>query len=111
MLKPRNVTIVLSEQRHRDRRFPANCHRRAAVDATLDRSHTQNIGRMIKTHFSHSQEGMNNANVLFRKKFVDSVSTVQRTVAKQSKVIAITIIIWGEKAFCSSDCRYKQMRF
>ncbi|XP_028801071.1 structural maintenance of chromosomes protein 2-1 [Neltuma alba] len=64
------------------------------VDAALDLSHTQNIGRMIKTHFPHSQfivvslkEGMfNNANVLFRTKFVDGVSTVQRTAtAKQSK--------------------------
>ncbi|KAL5569905.1 hypothetical protein UlMin_026480 [Ulmus minor] len=61
------------------------------VDAALDLSHTQNIGRMIKAHFPHSQfivvslkEGMfNNANVLFRTKFVDGVSTVQRTVAKQ----------------------------
>ncbi|XP_047983566.1 structural maintenance of chromosomes protein 2-1-like [Salvia hispanica] len=61
------------------------------VDAALDLSHTQNIGRMIKSHFPHSQfivvslkEGMfNNANVLFRTKFVDGVSTVQRTVTKQ----------------------------
>ncbi|CAA6656972.1 unnamed protein product [Spirodela intermedia] len=57
------------------------------VDAALDLSHTQNIGRMIKSHFPHSQfvvvslkEGMfNNANVLFRTKFIDGVSTVQRT--------------------------------
>ncbi|KAH6788453.1 structural maintenance of chromosomes 2 [Perilla frutescens var. frutescens] len=63
------------------------------VDAALDLSHTQNIGRMIKSHFPHSQfivvslkEGMfNNANVLFRTKFVDGVSTVQRTVTKQTK--------------------------
>ncbi|KAJ7982522.1 Structural maintenance of chromosomes protein [Quillaja saponaria] len=64
------------------------------VDAALDLSHTQNIGRMIKTHFPQSQfivvslkEGMfNNANVLFRTKFVDGVSTVQRNVApKQNK--------------------------
>uniref|UniRef100_A0A1J3JL63 Structural maintenance of chromosomes protein n=2 Tax=Noccaea caerulescens TaxID=107243 RepID=A0A1J3JL63_NOCCA len=63
------------------------------VDAALDLSHTQNIGRMIKAHFPHSQfivvslkEGMfNNADVLFRTKFVDGVSTVQRTVTKQSK--------------------------
>ncbi|KAK9083184.1 hypothetical protein Scep_029655 [Stephania cephalantha] len=62
-----------------------------AVDAALDLSHTQNIGRMIKTHFPHSQfivvslkEGMfNNANVLFRTKFVDGVSTVQRTIASK----------------------------
>eukprot|EP01052_Picozoa_sp_SAG31_P031725 SAG31_NODE_3394_length_4324_cov_3.093964_3_plen_148_part_00 len=60
------------------------------VDAALDLSHTQNIGAMIKNHFQNSQfivvslkEGMfNNANVLFRTKFVDGVSTVTRTVAK-----------------------------
>ncbi len=59
------------------------------VDAALDLSHTQNIGMMIKTHFSNSQfivvslkEGMfNNANVIFRTRFVDGVSTVTRTVA------------------------------
>ncbi|CAH9090746.1 unnamed protein product [Cuscuta epithymum] len=63
------------------------------VDAALDLSHTQNIGRMIKSHFPHSQfivvslkEGMfNNANVLFRTKFVDGVSTVQRTTAAKAK--------------------------
>ena len=46
------------------------------VDAALDLSHTQNIGRMIRTHFPYSQfivvslkEGMfNNANVIFRTK-------------------------------------------
>ena len=58
------------------------------VDAALDLSHTQNIGNMLRTHFSNSQfivvslkEGMfNNANVIFRTKFVDGVSTVGRTV-------------------------------
>ena len=58
------------------------------VDAALDLSHTQNIGRMIKSHFPYSQfvvvslkEGMfNNANVIFRTKFVDGVSAVTRTV-------------------------------
>lgn len=81
------------------------------VDAALDLSHTQNIGNMLKTHFSqsqfivvslkvrlpasnfmkgaiayyrslsHLQEGMfNNANVIFRTKFVDGVSTVSRTI-------------------------------
>ncbi|TKR59266.1 hypothetical protein L596_028965 [Steinernema carpocapsae] len=57
------------------------------VDAALDMSHTQNIGRMIKEHFNQSQfvvvslkEGMfNHANVLFRTKFVDGTSTVVRT--------------------------------
>eukprot|EP00879_Flechtneria_rotunda_P031058 GHRR01033895.1.p1 GENE.GHRR01033895.1~~GHRR01033895.1.p1 ORF type:complete len:176 (+),score=24.67 GHRR01033895.1:206-733(+) len=58
------------------------------VDAALDLNHTQNIGTMIKQHFPQSQfivvslkEGMfNNANVIFRTKFVDGVSTVTRTV-------------------------------
>lgn len=62
------------------------------VDAALDLNHTQNIGRMIKAHFPQSQfivvslkEGMfNNANVLFRTKFVDGVSTVTRTVPTQA---------------------------
>ena len=59
------------------------------VDAALDLSHTQNIGMMLRTHFSTSQfivvslkEGMfNNANVIFRTRFVDGVSAVTRTVA------------------------------
>jgi structural maintenance of chromosome 2 len=58
------------------------------VDAALDLSHTQNIGAMLRTHFSNSQfivvslkEGMfNNANVIFRTRFVDGVSTVVRTL-------------------------------
>lgn len=58
------------------------------VDAALDLSHTQNIGGMLKAHFKNSQfiivslkDGMfNNANVLFRTKFVDGVSGVVRTV-------------------------------
>jgi len=58
------------------------------VDAALDLSHTQNIGNMLKMHFSQSQfivvslkEGMfSNANVIFRTKFVDGVSTVSRTL-------------------------------
>lgn len=60
------------------------------VDAALDLSHTQNIGLMLRTHFSSSQfivvslkEGMfNNANVIFRTKFVDGVSAVSRTVGR-----------------------------
>jgi structural maintenance of chromosome 2 len=57
------------------------------VDAALDLSHTQNIGAMIRSHFSHSQfivvslkEGMfNHANVVFQTKFVDGVSCVTRS--------------------------------
>ncbi|KAF7255557.1 hypothetical protein EG68_07779 [Paragonimus skrjabini miyazakii] len=58
------------------------------VDAALDLSHTQNIGQLIKNHFQHSQflivslkDGMfNNANVLFKTKFQDGVSSVTRHV-------------------------------
>ncbi|KDD72932.1 hypothetical protein H632_c2717p1, partial [Helicosporidium sp. ATCC 50920] len=61
------------------------------VDAALDLSHTQNVGRMIKRHFPQSQflvvslkEGMfANANVLFRTAFVNGVSAVSRTVASK----------------------------
>ncbi|KAF4519986.1 hypothetical protein B566_EDAN005486 [Ephemera danica] len=61
------------------------------VDAALDPSHTENIGNIIQSHFKQSQfiivslkEGMfNNANVLFRTKFVDGMSTVSRNEQKQ----------------------------
>lgn len=63
------------------------------VDAALDLSHTQNIGMMLRTHFSNSQfivvslkEGMfNNANVIFRTRFVDGVSAVMRTATGGGK--------------------------
>lgn len=56
--------------------------------ATLPPCCPQNIGQMLKSHFKHSQfiivslkEGMfNNANVVFRTRFVDGVSTVTRHV-------------------------------
>jgi structural maintenance of chromosome 2 len=56
------------------------------VDAALDTSHTQNIGLMIKKYFKHSQfiivslkdNMFNNANVLFRTKLIDGISTIQR---------------------------------
>merc|ERR1712139_166970 len=62
------------------------------IDAALDLSHTQNIGRIIKTHFAQSQfiivslkEGMfDHANVLFRTRLVDGVSRVTRTSADSS---------------------------
>jgi structural maintenance of chromosome 2 len=57
------------------------------IDAALDLSHTQNIGRLFKTRFKGAQfivvslkDGMfNNANVLFRTRFRDGVSVVERT--------------------------------
>ena len=56
------------------------------IDAALDLSHTQNIGTMIKQHFPEAQfivvslkDGMfQNANVLFRTRFIDGCSRVER---------------------------------
>ncbi|GFP87563.1 structural maintenance of chromosomes protein 2-1 [Phtheirospermum japonicum] len=105
MLKTRNVTVVLSEQRRRDRRF--SCKLPPSCGCALTRLKWDVFMRGIRflclslIHFivvSLKECMFNNANVLFRTKFVDGVSTVQMT--KQSK---------GEKAFCSSDCQYKQM--
>lgn len=55
------------------------------VDAALDLSHTQNIGRLIKTRFNGSQfivvslkDGMfQNANRIFRTRFTEGTSVVQ----------------------------------
>ncbi|KAM9167409.1 structural maintenance of chromosomes protein 2 [Mergus octosetaceus] len=63
------------------------------VDAALDLSHTQNIGQMLSAHFRHSQfivvslkDGMfNNANVLYKTKFIDGASTVARYSQLQNK--------------------------
>ncbi|NWU28281.1 SMC2 protein, partial [Dyaphorophyia castanea] len=62
------------------------------VDAALDLSHTQNIGQMLQTHFRRSQfivvslkDGMfNNANVLYKTRFVDGVSTIARYSQNQN---------------------------
>ncbi|XP_008627423.1 PREDICTED: structural maintenance of chromosomes protein 2 [Corvus brachyrhynchos] len=63
------------------------------VDAALDLSHTQNIGQMLQTHFRHSQfivvslkDGMfNNANVLYKTRFVDGISTITRYTQIQNR--------------------------
>ncbi|KAH8372776.1 hypothetical protein KR009_004687 [Drosophila setifemur] len=60
------------------------------VDAALDMSHTQNIGSMLKQHFTNSQflivslkDGLfNHANVLFRTLFEEGVSTITRQVSR-----------------------------
>lgn len=57
------------------------------IDAALDLSHTQHIGQLFRTRFKGSQfivvslkEGLfTNANVLFRAKFRDGTSIVERT--------------------------------
>ncbi|KAG0089028.1 Structural maintenance of chromosomes protein 2 [Podila epicladia] len=64
------------------------------VDAALDLSHTQNIGQLLRTRFKGSQfivvslkEGMfNNANVLFRARFRDGISIVDRNAQNQRSV-------------------------
>merc|ERR1719213_1163495 len=66
------------------------------IDSALDLSHTQNIGHMIRSHFPHSQfiivslkEGMfNNANVLFRTRFIDGTSTVARYAMRDGQAPA-----------------------
>ncbi|KAF9427715.1 Structural maintenance of chromosomes protein 2 [Entomortierella beljakovae] len=63
------------------------------VDAALDLSHTQNIGQLLRTRFKGSQfivvslkEGMfNNANVLFRARFRDGISIVDRNAQNQAR--------------------------
>ncbi|KAI9031171.1 condensin subunit, partial [Hyaloraphidium curvatum] len=75
------LSLILALLRYK----PAPMYILDEVDAALDLSHTQNIGQMLRTRFSGSQfivvslkEGMfNNANVLFRAKFVNGVSTVE----------------------------------
>ena len=62
------------------------------IDAALDLSHTQNIGQLFRTRFKGSQfivvslkEGLfTNANVLFRAKFRDGTSIVERTAQRST---------------------------
>lgn len=71
----------------------ANASTLVQVDAALDLSHTANIGNMIRQYFTDSQfivvslkDGMfNNANVIFRTRFVDGSSTVMRTLGAGAK--------------------------
>ena len=66
------------------------------VDSALDLNNSQNIGRMIKQHFpqsqflvvSHKDGFFNNANIIFRTKFVDGVSAVTRTVVQHADRVA-----------------------
>ncbi|PWN21106.1 RecF/RecN/SMC protein [Microstroma glucosiphilum] len=66
---------------------PAPMYLLDEIDAALDLSHTQHIGQLFKTRFSGSQfivislkEGLfNNASVIFRARFRDGTSIVERT--------------------------------
>ncbi|TCD71064.1 Structural maintenance of chromosomes protein 2 [Steccherinum ochraceum] len=62
------------------------------IDAALDLSHTQHIGQLFRTRFKGSQfivvslkEGLfTNANVLFRTRFRDGTSVVERTAQRST---------------------------
>ncbi|KAK4705538.1 structural maintenance of chromosome 2, partial [Phenoliferia sp. Uapishka_3] len=62
------------------------------IDAALDLSHTENIGRLFRTRFKGSQfivvslkDGLfSNANVLFRTKFRDGTSLVERSTQRST---------------------------
>jgi structural maintenance of chromosome 2 len=64
------------------------------VDAALDLSHTQNIGEMLRKHFSGSQfliishkEAMfDNANALFHCALVDGSTQVTRTSGRPKAI-------------------------
>lgn len=68
------------------------------VDAALDLSHTQNIGQLLRTRFKGSQfivvslkDGMfNNANVLFRTRFVDGTSVIEASVSRFCFLLLLT---------------------
>ena len=63
------------------------------VDAALDLSHTQNIGRLIRTRFQGAQfivvslkDGMfQNANRIYRTRFVDGTSVVHSSAGSEVK--------------------------
>jgi structural maintenance of chromosome 2 len=66
------------------------------IDAALDLSHTQHIGQLFRTRFKGSQfivvslkkEGLfTNANVLFRARFRDSTSVVERTAQRTTSTL------------------------
>lgn len=65
------------------------------IDAALDLSHTQHIGQLFRTRFKGSQfivvslkEGLfTNANVLFRTKFRDGTSIVERTAQRSTSTL------------------------
>ncbi|KAG6836670.1 hypothetical protein H0H93_005088 [Arthromyces matolae] len=65
------------------------------IDAALDLSHTQHIGQLFKSRFTGSQfivvslkEGLfSNANVLFRARFRDGTSVVERTASRSGSTL------------------------
>jgi structural maintenance of chromosome 2 len=78
------------------------------IDAALDLSHTQHIGQLFRTRFKGSQfivvslkEGLfTNANVLFRARFRDGTSIVERTAQRSGSSIYA-----GDKENGDADAR------
>lgn len=65
------------------------------IDAALDLSHTQHIGQLFRSRFKGSQfivvslkEGLfTNANVLFKARFRDGTSVVERTAQRTASTM------------------------
>lgn len=82
------------------------------IDAALDLSHTQHIGQLFRTRFKGSQfivvslkEGLfTNANVLFRARFRDGTSIVERTAQRS------TSSLYDNDKDGENDARAKQGR-
>lgn len=96
------LALILALLRFR----PAPMYILDEVDAALDLSHTQNIGSLLKRRFHGSQfivvslkEGMfTNANVLFRTRFRDGVSSVERhSLAEQAAAAAAAADTHGRR--------------
>ncbi|GAA5922143.1 condensin subunit SMC2 [Sporobolomyces koalae] len=76
------------------------------IDAALDLSHTENIGRLFRTRFKGSQfivvslkDGLfANANVLFRTRFRDGTSIVERTAQRSTSALYDKENVGGPRA-------------
>ena len=102
MLLNSSLVITLTDvPLHLFRFKPAPLYILDEVDSALDLNNSQNIGRMIKQHFpqsqflvvSHKDGFFNNANIIFRTKFVDGVSAVTRTVVQHADRVASGAVI------------------
>jgi len=79
-----SLSLILALLKHK----PAPMYILDEIDSALDLSHTQNIGHMLKHHFSDSQfivvslkSGLfQNANVLFKTRLSHGVSQVDRSI-------------------------------
>ena len=86
------------------------------IDAALDLSHTQHIGQLFRTRFKGSQfivvslkEGLfTNANVLFRARFRDGTSIVERTAQRSTSALYVNGS--GENEEGEGDGRGKRRR-